>query len=138
MTQPITTAAADDRPDPAQPQKPAASGQADPRAPRSRPPQRLLSAEACISKMEALPGLISMSVLTPAQANAIRGTYSTIIDYHYKQQQQSRTAGAPLSDSHVAELKRISPDILNHLAPLLSDEQLAALMREEAEDEAGE
>jgi len=83
--------------------------------------------QACLLRLAQLPGLVALRMLTPSQANVMRGVYRDILQEH----RSSQTAGGQqaLPDATVLELARTSPEVVNLLAPLLTDEQVAALMR---------
>jgi hypothetical protein len=92
--------------------------------------------DACLSALGQLPGLIAMGLVTTAQANAIRGVYNTILQHQHR----SRAGGdqQQLDDVHVMEVLRTNPGMLSMLEPLLTDEQIAAVMEEVKDDKDGQ
>lgn len=90
--------------------------------------------DACLDSLGQLPGLIAMGLVTTAQANAIRGVYSTILQQHHRT--RAGRDQAQLDDADVMAILRDNPSMLSMLAPLLTDEQIAAIMEdaEGAED----
>ena len=80
----------------------------------------------CLDALGQLPGLIAMGLVTTAQANAIRGVYSTILQQHHRT--RAGRDQAQLDDADVMAILRENPSMLSMLAPLLTDEQVAAIM----------
>ena len=66
----------------------------------------------------SLPGLVALGVLKPAQANAIRGTYREILQYHQGSRARAGREGLPTPD--VLELARKDPHLLSMLEPILT------------------
>lgn len=93
-------------------------------------------AEACLCALGQLPGLIAMGLVTTAQANAIRGVYNTILQQHHRSRMGSEQP--QLDDVQVTEMLRTNPGMLNMLAPLLTEEQIAAIMEEVKDDDDGQ
>ena len=91
--------------------------------------------DACLDALGQLPGLIAMGLLTTAQANSIRSVYSTILQQHHRT--PTGRDQAQLNDADVMAILRENPRMLTMLEPLLTDEQIAAIMEdlEDAEDE---
>lgn len=73
-----------------------------------------------------MPGLIALGMLKPAQANAIRSSYQEILRYHMaKARQEEKT----LSDVDVLGLFHKNPEVFSLLEPLLTEEQVAMVMK---------
>lgn len=96
----------------------------------------ILDAETCLRGLGQLPGLVALGVLKPAQANAIRGSYREILQYHQRSQVRDDRNG--LSNVDVLELMRTNPRILSMLEPLLTQEQIAMVMRGGKGDAGGQ
>lgn len=90
----------------------------------------------CLAALGQLPGLIAMGLVTTAQANAIRGVYSTILQQHHRT--RSGRDQAQLADADVMAILRENPSMLSMLAPLLTDEQIAAIMEDSEGAEDGQ
>lgn len=92
--------------------------------------------EACLTALGQLPGLIVMGLVKTAQANAIRGTYATILQEHHR----SRTGREQpkLDDADVMKILRSDPSLLSMLESLLTDEQIATLMEQAGDGDDGE
>jgi hypothetical protein len=92
--------------------------------------------DACLAALGQLPGLVAIGLVTTAQANSIRGVYSTILQQHHR----TRTGRdqAQLDDADVMAILRDNPSMLNMLAPLLTDEQIAAIMEASEGGEDGQ
>ena len=91
--------------------------------------------DACLDGLGRLPGLIVMGLVTTAQANAIRGVYGTILQQHHRT--QTGRDQSQLDDADVMAMLRDNPGLLSMLAPLLTDEQIAAIMEEAKEGDDG-
>jgi len=89
------------------------------------------SADQCLRALTQLPGLVAMGMLTPAQANSMRATYATILQHYQKT--QSTPSHAPAT-ADVVQAVRNNPELAALLEPLLTDEQIEALMQETRED----
>jgi hypothetical protein len=109
---------------------------------RGRP--RIASEENCLAALTQLGSLATLGMLTTAQVNAIRGIYSTLLQYHQRQQSgPARTVG---NEQELVRQLRKNPELANLLEPLLTKEQIEMLLRgdmdteaaEEAEDAEGE
>ncbi len=99
--------------------------QADARAQRSQGPRRHVVSEAdCLAALSSLPGLVVVGILSPAQANTIRGVYAAILQ-HYQRQSPYDRGG--VADDALVDMLRRHPDYANLLEPLLSAEQIAAI-----------
>ncbi len=92
--------------------------------------------DACLDALGQLPGLIAMGLVTTAQANAIRGVYSTILQQHHRT--RAGRDQAQLDDADVMAILRDNPSMLSMLAPLLTDEQVAAIMEDSEGAEDGQ
>jgi hypothetical protein len=81
-----------------------------------------------------LAGLVALGVLTPAQANSIRASYREILQFHLKSQSRDPKG---LSNADVLELMRKDPRILSMLEPILTEEQVAMVMKGAKGDRGG-
>jgi hypothetical protein len=103
-----------------------ASGDGPQQAPFQRRAKNteLPSEEACLRVMTQVAGLVAMGLLKPAQAQAIRASYRELLQYH----KTKARANAASTNLDVMDLLRKSPEMLNLLEPLLTDEQIAKVM----------
>ena len=85
------------------------------------------SEEQCLQALTQLAGLVALGLLKPAQANTIRGTYRDILQHH---KSKAKEAEKGLSNADVLGLLRKHPEILSLLEPLLTEEQIAMVMKE--------
>jgi hypothetical protein len=92
---------------------------------RSR--RRIPTAEELMEKLDALPGLLAMKYITAPQLNAMRGVWQEMLKYHHRSQAAPSSAGAV--DGELFARWRTDPELMNFLAPMLSEDQLAALMK---------
>ena len=90
--------------------------------------KRIPSREECLYAIHQLAGLVALGMLTSAQANSIRASYREILKHHDRA--HVAAGGAGLADGNVLELARNHPEILSMLEPLLTDEQIAMVMRD--------
>ena len=84
------------------------------------------SPEDCLRAIAALPGLVAMRILTPAQSNSIRATYAAILQHHDRARHGQ---SAQLADDDVLKLWRDQPHLINLLHPILTQAQLDMIMR---------
>jgi hypothetical protein len=91
-----------------------------------------LSRDECLEAIAALPGLVAMRILSPAQANSIRATYAEILRHHDRAQQGHATQ---LADDDVLKLWHDHPQMIDLLQPLLTQSQLELIMRESRDDD---
>jgi len=101
-----------------------AGGAEGPRRARRRRNNTVPTAEQCLHQLGQLPGLIAMGVIKPAQASAIRATLGEILRDH----RRTAAAGGAIGDDQVEQLLGQSPEVLNLIAPLLTDAQLDKVM----------
>ena len=115
-----------------------ASGRSDSGKRRGEDPQRgrtrIASVEDCLRVLSQLGSLVTLGMLSTAQANTIRSTYTAILQYH--ERQQSGPTRTITNEKGLAELLRKQPELATLLEPLLSDEQIQMLVRggKDAED----
>jgi hypothetical protein len=69
-----------------------------------------------------------MGFIKPPQANAARAAYHDILAHLTKKSQGSNDS-VPLSDDDLLTILRAKPEMLNMLAPLLTDAQLEVVRR---------
>lgn len=98
-------------------------------------PPRALSSDEILRAMGQMPGLIAMRILTPVQANAMRGVYGTMLQAN--QRMQSRRDEGRIDDPDIMQHLREHPFLLNTFEPFLTDQQIASIMEEYDEDEEG-
>ena len=102
----------------------------------SRQPRNLPDADASLEALAQLPGLLAMGLITTGQANSMRGIYSTMLqELNRRQTSRSQTQ---LDDADIMQLLRDNPGMLNMLAPLLTDDQIDAVMEDLAEEGDGQ
>jgi hypothetical protein len=111
------------------------SGDKEPERPkaRRRTPQMPGLAEL-VDQLQQVSGLVTLGILTPAKANVVVRCISKSSDIVMRSQ-----AGGPQSVSNQADLVeacRENPKLLHLLEGLLTDDQLAELMRDVTGDDA--
>ncbi len=108
----------------------------DPGAPASRAPRggqpKLPTREECLAAVHQSAGLVALGLLTPAQANSMRGSYTVLL----KEFGNQAAAGPTLTNESVVELLRTNPRLLSSFAPFLSEEQLRLIARGGGPDDA--
>ena len=114
----------------AQPRDGHASQQGSPRSQRTR--GKVPNENDCLEALAALPGLITMKMVSTSQANSMRGIFKTILDHHRK---NAAHGDQPhLADDDFQTLLQTNPEMFNMLEPLLTDAQIDMIMRQEAKD----
>jgi hypothetical protein len=83
------------------------------------------SREACQKAIAALPGLVAIRVLQPAQANSIRASYERILREYDRDRSAQR---AHIPDGDLSKVYEQHPDVIDLIAPLLNAEQLQLLV----------
>jgi hypothetical protein len=92
---------------------------------RSRAP-RVRTIDECLEALNQLPGMVAMGIIRPSQANAIRAVLHEIIAQH-RHAATSDASVAALDGDLLARLRQ-DPRLMNLLEPLLTTDQIAALM----------
>jgi hypothetical protein len=105
-------------------------GEPDRSGPQRRSRRRAIpSVEDCIKMLFELAGLMTMGMIGPAQGNAVRGAIRDALQFQLRAQGATApTASAPLQ-AELLEQLRNNPQLLNLLEPLLSEEQIAAILK---------
>jgi hypothetical protein len=96
-----------------------------------RPP--IASREECLAALSRLPSLVALGLITTAQANTIRATYSTLLQSHERQQNGPvRTV-----DNELVRQLRKNPALANLFKHLLTKEEIEIILRgdKDAKDE---
>lgn len=88
--------------------------------------RHVASEEECLRALGSLPALVALRLLTTAQANSIRGSYTAILQ-HYRQRASPTDRGGVADDGLIEMLTR-HPEYANLLEPLLSTEQIDAIL----------
>ena len=99
---------------------------------RRRP---VASEEDCLAALSSLPGLVALGLLSTSQANAIRGVYTAMLQHH-RQSRMKNERGGVVDDALVDMLAR-HPELANLLEPILSAEQIAAILARAEEGSHG-
>jgi len=86
----------------------------------------VLSADDCLAAISAIPRLVTMGLLRPSEANAIRAACQTILN-HYSQQDAFPNRCA-VDRPGLRQALREKPQLANFLVGLLSDEEIADLL----------
>jgi hypothetical protein len=82
----------------------------------------IASAEDCLAMLSRLPSLVTLGLLSTAQANTIRGTCTAILQHHERQRSEpSRTV---VNEKDLAKLLRTHPEYAKLFEPVLTDEQI--------------
>ncbi len=87
----------------------------------------IASAEDRLAVLSRLGSLVTLGLLSTAQANTIRSTYTEILKYH--ERQQSGPSRTVVDEKDVGKLLRKHPEYAKVFEPLLTDEQIEMLMR---------
>jgi hypothetical protein len=87
----------------------------------------IASAEDCLAILSRLPSLVTLGMISTAQANTIRSTCTAMLQYY--QRQQSGPSQTVVNENDVARLLQKHPEFAKLFEPLLTDEQIETLMR---------
>ena len=88
---------------------------------RQRKSPEVPSEQECLAAIARVAQLAAIGLLNPARANAIRGSYQTILQHHQKKTQESSQG---LSNESVLAILERDPTLLSMFEPLLSQEQV--------------
>ncbi len=88
---------------------------------------RISSAEDCLAILSRLPSLVTLGLLSTAQANTIRSSCTAILQYH--ERQQSGPSRTVVNEQDVAKLLQKHPEFASLFETLLTDEQIERLVR---------
>jgi hypothetical protein len=103
-----------------------------PKAGRRRAPQMPSPAEL-VDQLRQVSGLVTLGILGPAKANSVVRCIST--SSHIVMRSQTATPGAA-TQPELVEACRKNPKLIGLLESLLTDEQLAELLRQVNDDDA--
>ncbi len=84
------------------------------------------SAEECLAILSRLPSLVTLGLLSTAQANTIRSSCTAILQYH--ERQQSGPSRTVVNEKDLAKLLQKHPEYGKLFEPLLTDEQIELLV----------
>jgi hypothetical protein len=100
-----------------------ASGRSGGESRRAEQPQRrrprMMSAADCIAVLSQRVGLVTLRVISTAQANTIRGACTAILQHH--ERQQHGPARTVVNEKDLAGRLRKNPGLAKLLEPLLMD-----------------
>lgn len=91
------------------------------------------SEEECLGAIAQVARLAAMGLLKPAQANAIRGSFREILVYHQKKAKEDEKG---ISNVGVLEVFQKDPKLSSLLEPLLSQEQIAMILKNDGSSTA--
>lgn len=97
-----------------------------------QPRPKILSQEECLEKLSALPGLVVMGLLTTPKANCIRNAITAVLQFNSKQ--TSSDSRREVDSTELAAMLQANPGMAKFMEPLLSREQIEALLQEGSDD----
>jgi hypothetical protein len=105
----------------------------DQRAGQERPSEgraksRVATEHDCLAALSQLPALMTFGLVDVKLANAFKGIYATILQ-HY-QRKTANSEKPTLDRPGLLDMLRKHPDLANMLEPMLSKEQIEALMQQ--------
>jgi beta-phosphoglucomutase-like phosphatase (HAD superfamily) len=100
---------------------------------KSQSQEPIPGANDCLRLLHRLGGMVALGLITPSQAGVLRGIYQTILQHHQRRESAPQQAfgGAEFMDK-----LRADPDLVNLLAPFLTNDQLNELLGEGGPDES--
>ena len=96
------------------------------RGPRQSKKQPIPSLDDCARLMAKLIGMVTIGLMKPAQAGAIRNMLRDLMHYH---QGKAKDTEKALSNADVLDLMKKNPAALSLLEPFLTQEQVDMIMR---------
>jgi hypothetical protein len=111
------------------------TGDEEPDRPKTarRPVPQMPSPAELVDQLQQVSGLVTLGILGPAKANAVVRCISKSSDIVMRC--QTATPGAA-TQPELVEACRKNPKLIGLLEPLLTDDQLAELLRQVNDDEA--
>jgi hypothetical protein len=80
-----------------------------------------------LHKLDQLPGLVAIGVLTPTKANSMRSIYQTMLSHLGD---SAPSGGEVVTDEDVIKIMRLQPELLKVIQPFLTQAQLDLVIRE--------
>jgi len=90
-------------------------------------PPGIATIQVCLAGLSRLPSLITLGMVTPGQAGAIRSAYAEILRHHERQQGGPSRTG--VDEKGLIKVLKERPDLASLLEPVLTTEQIAWLMQ---------
>ena len=87
---------------------------------------KILSREECLAKLSILPSLVAMGLLTTSKANCIRGTIATLLQFGSSK--VTTESCRDLDPNELASVLQANPELAKFLEPLLSKEEIEAIL----------
>jgi hypothetical protein len=110
-------------------------GRPDGKQRRRRRKSRISSREELMLKLDQLPGLVLLKVITTAEANAI----TRAVQAQLAEMRSAPPAGSsPQFGEHIVGILRAHPEMQELFEPLLTDEQVESIMRDVTDDDKSE
>lgn len=94
---------------------------------RRRRQPNVFSIEDCLVALAALPKLVALGLLSPAQANSMRGVYQTLLSHHEKQDAAPHR-GAVQDKAELRQVLKENPQLANYFVGVLSDEEIEDIL----------
>ena len=83
----------------------------------------------CLASLSQIPGMVALKLITPAQANAMRGTLEAILRQHNRSGSRAGAPDGSVQSTDLVELAQRDPQVLNMLETILTDQQIAMVMK---------
>jgi hypothetical protein len=80
-----------------------------------------------LHKLDQLPGLVAIGLLTPAKGNSMRSVYHTMLS---NLGDSSPVGAAAVADDDAIKIMQLAPELLKVIQPLLTADQLNLIIRE--------
>jgi hypothetical protein len=84
---------------------------------------------ACLAALAQMPGMVAFKLITPAQSNAMRAPLEAILRQHNWTATRAGQSEGRIANVDLMELARRNPEVLNMLAPVLTEEQITMVMK---------
>jgi hypothetical protein len=84
---------------------------------------------ACLAALAQIPGMVAFKLLTPAQGNAMRASLEAILRQHNWIATRAGHSEGGIATADLMELAKRDPQVLNMLVPILTEEQIALVMK---------
>ena len=83
----------------------------------------------CLASLSQIPGMVALKLITPAQANAMRGTLEAILRQHNRSGTRAGQPEGNVQSMDLVDLAKRDPQVLNMLETILTDQQITMVMK---------
>ena len=83
----------------------------------------------CLASLSQISGMVALKLITPAQANAMRGSLEAILRQHNRSGTRVGATEGNIQNMDLVDLAKRDPQVLNMLETILTDQQIAMVVK---------